>query len=148
TSLGLLMVAPLLLDLLWPIFLLLGWERVRIAPGLMAACPLDFVSYPWSHSLLMSVVWGMLLGRIYWAFTRYRAGALVVGLGVVSLWACGAIVHRRDLPLAPGRSPLIGLGLWHSIPATVAVEGALFVAGVWIYVASTRAEDGIGRFGL
>jgi len=32
-SLGPLMAAPILLDLLWPIFLLAGWERVRIGPG-------------------------------------------------------------------------------------------------------------------
>jgi hypothetical protein len=32
TSLGLLMAAPMLADLVWPIFLLLGVEHVRIDP--------------------------------------------------------------------------------------------------------------------
>jgi hypothetical protein len=32
-SLGALLAAPLLLDLLWPIFLLIGWEQVRIVPA-------------------------------------------------------------------------------------------------------------------
>ncbi len=45
-SLVLLIAAPLLLDLLWPIFLLTGWEEVRIDPGNTVVTPLDFVSYP------------------------------------------------------------------------------------------------------
>ena len=32
------------LDLLWPVFLLMGMERVRIQPGATAFTPLDFVS--------------------------------------------------------------------------------------------------------
>ena len=28
---------------------------------------------------------------------------------------------------------MVGLGLWYSVPATLAVEFALFGAGVWIY---------------
>src|SRR5207302_10549546 len=65
TSLGVLIAAPQLLDLLWPVFLLLGWERVRIDPGNTAMTPLAFDSYPISHSLLMSVVWGLVLGLLY-----------------------------------------------------------------------------------
>jgi hypothetical protein len=56
-SLGALMAAPMALDLLWPLFLLTGWEQVRIDPGNTAFTPLDFVFYPYSHSLAMSVVW-------------------------------------------------------------------------------------------
>jgi hypothetical protein len=48
-----LLAAPLLSDLLWPIFLLVGWEVVRIDPNGPKLAPFDFVSYPWSHSLLM-----------------------------------------------------------------------------------------------
>jgi len=33
TSLGTLFLAPSLADLLWPVFLLLGWERVRVTGG-------------------------------------------------------------------------------------------------------------------
>jgi len=37
TSLALLIAAALLADILWPIFLLLGWEHVRIDPAAMAS---------------------------------------------------------------------------------------------------------------
>ncbi len=52
TSLGTLVMAAQFLDLLWPLFLLLGVERVIIAPGSTAVTPLDFIFYPFSHSLL------------------------------------------------------------------------------------------------
>ena len=61
-SLGTLTLAAQFLDELWPILLLLGIEHVRIAPGVMRASPLVFVSYPISHSLLMAVVWGAAIG--------------------------------------------------------------------------------------
>jgi len=51
-SLAVLLAAPLVSDLLWPPLLLLGWERVRIDAGNTKLAPLDFVYYPWSHSLM------------------------------------------------------------------------------------------------
>ncbi|HXJ15727.1 MAG TPA: hypothetical protein VNM68_00855, partial [Candidatus Polarisedimenticolia bacterium] len=61
-SLGTLVLAAQFADLLWPILLLSGREEVRITPGITRMTPLDFVSYPWSHSLLMQMVWGVALG--------------------------------------------------------------------------------------
>ena len=61
-SLGSLIMAAQFADLLWPIFLLLGWEHVRIAPGITRVTPLDFISYQWSHSLVAQIVWGAALG--------------------------------------------------------------------------------------
>jgi len=58
-SLGALVFGAQLADLLWPIFLLLGWEQVRIDPGATRVTPLDFVSYPYSHSLLAELLWGL-----------------------------------------------------------------------------------------
>ncbi len=49
-SLGWLFAAAQFVDLLWPTLLLLGVERVRIAPGATAVTPLDFEHYPVSHS--------------------------------------------------------------------------------------------------
>ena len=57
-SLGTLTFAALLVDGVWPVFLLLGWEKVEIKPGITAVSPLDFVSYPYTHSLVAGVFWG------------------------------------------------------------------------------------------
>ncbi|MFZ5623371.1 MAG: metal-dependent hydrolase [Gemmatimonadota bacterium] len=138
--------APLFLDLLWPVFLSLGWEQVAIEPGATPFTPLDFISYPWSHSLVMSLFWGALLGAITWTVTRERTAALVVGSGVVSHWVLDWVTHRPDLPLAPTGAIRVGLGLWNSIPGTLIVEGALFVLGIWFYLRTTRPRDAVGRW--
>ena len=148
TSLGALTFAAQFLDELWPVFLLLGVERVRIVPGLMAASPLDFVHYPFSHSLLAAALWGMLIGAFYYAVRRYGRGALVLAGLVVSHWFLDVPMHRPDLPLYPGSRVLVGAGLWGSVPLTVAIELVLFVLGLAIYVRATRAVDAIGRWGL
>ena len=146
-GLGWLVAAPILLDLLWPIFLLAGLEVVRVDPGNTAVTPLDFVSYPWSHSLAMSLLWAALLAVLYRVVARDAAGAAVLAAGVVSHWALDAASHRPDMPLWPG-GPRVGLGLWNSVPATVAVEALLFAGGLAVYLATTRARDRTGALAL
>lgn len=147
TSLGTLFLAAQFLDLLWPSLLLLGVEQVRIAPGITRVTPLDFVSYPFSHSLALVLAWAVVVGGLYWVVRRYLAGALVVAAAVVSHWVLDLLVHRPDLPLVPG-GPKVGLGLWNSLPATLAVECAIFLAGLAIYLRCTRARDRIGKYGV
>jgi hypothetical protein len=175
TSLALLFAAAQFADLLWPLLVAIGLEQVRIAPGDTAFTPLDFVSYPYSHSLAWLVVWGVVFALIVVRLkpdttyasakpdTTYASGtgatqgsgtgvvsgfsrtfAILAAL-VVSHWVLDWITHRPDMPLYP-RSAKFGLGLWNSIPATLAIELVLFAAGVWVYAASTRARDGVGRW--
>lgn len=144
TSLGTLFAAAQLVDLVWPALVLLGVETVRIDPGNTAFTPLDFESYPWTHSLLVVLVWGAGFGLAYRARTGYTRGAWVVAALVLSHWLLDFVTHRPDLPLAPG-GPKVGLGLWNSVPATLVVEGALFVGGVFLYATGTRAKNRTGR---
>ena len=146
-SLATLLFAPLLLDGLWPIFLLLGWERVAIDPGNTAVCPLDFQSYPWSHSLLMTLVWAGLVGFAFRVVMRDVRGAMWLGGAVTSHWVMDFIAHRPDLPLWPG-GPRVGLGLWQLPIATAAVEIATFVLGIWLYLRVTRPRGWKGRLSL
>jgi hypothetical protein len=147
TSLGTLIAAAVLPDLLWPVFVLMGWEQVRIEAGNTAFTPLNFVSYPISHSLVAAIGWATLFAMLYYVFSRYRAGAVLIWVGVVSHWVLDWITHRPDMPLYPG-GPRLGLGLWNSVAATVIVEGLIYAVGVWIYVRVTRAKDRVGRWGL
>ena len=148
-SLGALFLACQLADLLWPTLVLLGIERVALAPGITRATPLDFQYYPYSHSLVALAVWGVAAGLAYRLATRSTWGAaLVLGLLVLSHWFLDLIVHRPDLAIVPGEGPKVGLGLWNSVPGTLAVEYLLFALGVWIYIKSTAARDRIGSIGL
>lgn len=148
TSLGTLILAAVFLDTLWPLFLLAGLERVRIDPGNTPVTPLDFEFYPYSHSLLLAAAWSVAFAGSYFVLRRYRAGALVAGICVFSHWVLDFVSHRPDLPLLPGGSARAGLGLWHSRPATIAVEGVLFAAGIAIYARTTVARDRTGRWAL
>jgi membrane-bound metal-dependent hydrolase YbcI (DUF457 family) len=145
TSLGTLLLAAQLPDLLWPLFLMLGWERVRIVPGITAVSPLDFVSYPFTHSLLADFGWGLLLAGLYLVIKKNRRGAFVIWACVLSHWLLDFISHRPDLPLYPG-SRLVGLGIWNSVSVTLLVEGGLFVAGAMIYSRVTRPRDKAGEY--
>jgi membrane-bound metal-dependent hydrolase YbcI (DUF457 family) len=148
TSLGTFILAAQWADLLWPILLLTGVERVRVVPGAMAANSLQFTSYPYSHSLLMLIVWGLLIGGLYYAVKRDARGAWIVGAVVLSHWVLDLIVHAPDLPLWPGSSVKLGLGLWNSIPGTLVAEFGLLALGLWVYLRTTRARDAIGRWAL
>jgi len=148
-SLAVLFAACQLADVLWPIFLLLGIEQVAIEPGNTAMTPLNFISYPYSHSLVMLCVWGVALGAIYVAVARAQlAAAIVLALLVVSHWVLDVVTHRPDMPIAPAGSARLGLGLWNSIPATMAVETAMFAAGVWLYLGAAPPRTRARTIGL
>jgi hypothetical protein len=147
TSLGTLIAAPTFADLLWPMFLLTGWERVTSVGGSNPFLTLHFDSYPISHSLLALIGWGVLFAVAYGMRTRYTRGAAVVGLLVISHWLLDFVVHVPDLPLYPG-SPKFGLELWRSVMGTIVLEGVMFVAGLAIYLSTTQARDRMGRYAV
>jgi|SRR5689334_4406493 len=146
-SLAVLLLASLFADVLWPILVLAGVEQVRIDPGNTAFTPLEFVSYPWSHSLLLLAVWGICLGSAYRIIFGGRRTVVVIALLVVSHWVLDWITHAPDMPLYPG-GPKEGLSLWNSVPLTMVVETLMFAAGLYVYMRTTRAKDAIGRWGF
>jgi hypothetical protein len=147
-SLGTLFLAAQFLDGLWPLFLLGGVEHVEIAPGDTAFTPLAFVDYPISHSLAMSTVWAVALGAACYLVRRLRGAAVMIGALVMSHWVLDWLSHRPDLPLYPGGATRVGLGLWNSVPGTLAVETAMFAAGLGLYLAATSARDRTGVVAL
>jgi hypothetical protein len=144
-SLAMLLIASQWADTIWPIFVGLGIEQVRIDPGNTVVTPLDFVSYPYSHSLAALLVWGLVVGVAYRMIAGGRRTVWVLSALVVSHWLLDYITHRPDMPLYPGGAKY-GLTLWNSLPATMAVETVLYAAGIWIYMTSTRPRDAIGRW--
>ena len=148
SSLGTLTFAAQLLDEIWPIFILLGIERVRVAPGFMPANALEFVYYPFTHSLAMSVAWGLLVGGVHFAMKRDLRTATILGALVVSHWVLDVPVHGPDLELWPGSGIRVGLGAWRSVALTMVLELGIFALGVASYLRQTRARDRIGSVGL
>ncbi len=147
-SLGTYFLAAQFLDLLWPTFLLLGWEKVEIDPGNTVMTPLNFISYPYTHSLLMALLWSGAVGFIYWLFKKNKTGALVLGFCVLSHWILDLLVHRPDLPLYPGDSAMFGFGLWNHPPIAIVLESLIFFAGVILYLRFTKAKNKTGSYAL
>jgi hypothetical protein len=146
TSLGTLVMAAQFADLLWPVFVLLGLERVAIVPGITTATPLDFTSYPFSHSLLADIGWASLFAGFYQIMKRNSRGALCLWFVVMSHWVLDFVTHRPDLPLYPGSSTFVGLGLWNSRAGTILVEVAMYVLGTFLYTKVTRPRNAVGVY--
>jgi hypothetical protein len=138
-SLGTLFLAVQLADLLWGVFLLLGWERVRIDPGFTAVTPLQFLEYPISHSLFGMSMWALLGAAVYYSWptrdtSRHWQAAALVGFAILSHFPLDVLVHAPDLPLWGQDSPKLGLGLWNNPTATLLLELVTLAAGVAVYV--------------
>jgi hypothetical protein len=139
-SLGTLFIATQLADLLWGIFLLLGWEHVRVLPDDNPLLTLQFYDYPISHSLVGALGWGLAAAALYYSWptrdtTRHWQAAALVGAAVASHWFLDLVVHVPDLPLAGNDSPKLGLGLWRHPGLSVALELLVLGAGLALYVA-------------
>ena len=148
-SLGLWFLAVQFLDLLWPVFLLLGWEHVRVLPDENPLLTLQFYDYPITHSLVGAAAWAALFAGIWIAQRRQRAASrtltprseaprasrvgVLLAAGVLSHWILDVVSHRPDMPVLP-HGPYLGLGLWNSVPATLLVELTMFAGGVTLYL--------------
>jgi hypothetical protein len=105
-SLGTLVLSAQFADCLWPLLLVMGFEQVQIVPGITRVTPLDFVSYPILHSLLMQLVRGLLLAAIYFFLRKDFRTATVVG----------ALLPRHGLLDYFSHRALSALALWLAIP--------------------------------
>ena len=147
-SLGTLFLAAQFADLLWPVLLLAGIERVEIRPGATPVNAFVFSWYPYSHSLAALVLWGFLFAAAHRAVRRVPARvSLLLAALVVSHWVLDYASHLRDMPIGLS-GPFVGLGLWRSRSATAVVETVLYLAGVAIYARSTEARDRTGTVAL
>ena len=74
-SLGTLIAAAQLIDLIWPVLVLMGVERVAVEPGNTVVTPLNFQHYPYTHSLLAVLGWAALASGLYWILTHFKQRA-------------------------------------------------------------------------
>jgi hypothetical protein len=146
-SLGTYVLAAMLADLAWCLFLLAGIEHVQFKPGSGAANYLAAWDVPWSHSLLMGVVWAALFTAIYVVGGRDTRAARILFAVIVSHWLLD-VVTDWEMPLAPGVRQTFGFRLWTSVPATLVVEGGFWLAGIVLYIRATRAKARTGVFAL
>jgi hypothetical protein len=143
-----LMTAALLADILWCGFLIAGVEHAAIRPGITRVNPLDLYDFPLSHSLLTDAIWAALFAGIYCLRSHSARAARVIVAAVLSHWVLDFVSHRPDMPLVPGVHKYFGLGLWNSVPATVVVEGGMWLAAIILYVRGSDARGPAGVYGF
>ncbi len=147
-SLAMLFIAVQFLDLIWPIFVLLGIEHLSIDPGNTAITPLNFEYYPYSHSLMMAVIWGLILALVYWLLTKNKRGSWLLAGLVFSHWVLDLITHRPDLPISPFSDMKLGLGLWNYPSAAIVVELTIFLLGAFVYFKAGKPPRRIAYWAL
>jgi hypothetical protein len=134
-----LFVAVQFLDYIWATLVLLGIEKLRIVKGFTAGSMNDSYFHPYSHSLVTAVLWSSAAALCYNPLCRslgYRytkSTALVIGVAVFSHWILDLIAHPRDLPLYDNTAK-VGFGLWNYRDPEFALEIALLVVGIVLYL--------------
>ena len=145
-NVGAFIAAALLLDLLLWILILLGWESVFIPSNFASTHQPEYV-FPYSHGLAASLTWSAIAGAAGFVWcahlpvAKWRAAALIAA-AVFSHWLLDALVHQPEMPLAGVRSIKVGLALWQSMPAALAIESAIVVAGLWLFMPGSGLSRG------
>jgi len=147
-SLAILFVAVQFLDLLWPIFVLLGIETFEIEAGNTAMTPINFTSYPYSHSLLMSIIWAILFALVYFLITKNKKGSVLIAALVFSHWILDFITHGADLQISPFSNTRVGLGLWNAPIFEMIFEIGLFATGIYMYFKTVNPKRKIAFWSL
>lgn len=144
-SLGTLVFAALLADVLAFTLVAAGVEHFRIATDVQRN-RLIGENIVYSHSLLMDVLWGALLAGAYFVWRRHACGAWILFAAVVSHWPLDLVSHRPDMRIGPGIPRAFGFGLWNSIPATLMVEGGMWLLAIVLYVRVSRPKKRTGVY--
>ena len=145
-SLGTMILAAMLADVLWCVFMLAGVEDVRITTGRGAANYFQPINIAYSHSLVMLFVWGAVFAGVHFLSRRSKRSAVLLFLLVLLHWPLDVIAHKADMPLAPGLTKQFGIGLWTNIIATIIVEGGLWLLSIIIYLRTTRSRNKLALF--
>ncbi|OPY38989.1 MAG: hypothetical protein A4E35_00221 [Methanoregula sp. PtaU1.Bin051] len=121
-------------DLLWPVVILTGREKVTVSPDNPLQNAIGFTSYPYSHSLVMGTLIAAVPGLAIAYVVSPLAGVVFVAASA-SHWVLDVVTHLRDLPvLGTGNDAKVGLGLWNYPKQAFVIELA-FYAGVTVLAA-------------
>ncbi len=128
-----LLVSTQLLDIAFIPFYLAGLEYMEpIGEGGYANMMIyAFYTHSLVGALLLSLLFGI-LGAKFWG----KKSGVIIGAVIFSHWILDLLVHRPDIPIFPGNAgnfPLLGLGLWQSVPASILVEFLLIAIGSFLY---------------
>jgi hypothetical protein len=137
-SLGSLIAASLLIDLLLWSFILLGWESVVIPENFTETHQPSF-TFPFSHSLSAAIIWSTLAGSVAFLWYSERKGVslravFMISVAVFSHWLLDFTVHNAQIPLLADTSFKVGLGLWDNMTIALLFESFIMLAGLYLFL--------------
>ena len=119
--------------------------RMDFTKGLTYLSPAHI---PWSHGLVMCIVWSVAADAIAYALYRNRQTGILIGLMVFSHWLLDFLAYK-NLPLFFSDSPQVGIGLVTSGPGVIIgiiIEVGLIAGGMAAYwMARKRALKSAAR---
>ena len=144
-----LFIAVQWMDICWAVFVLLGIEKVRIEPGITAANPLDLYYMPYTHSLPAALAWSAAGAVVYRVAAKPHtwSAPAIVAAAVFSHWILDLLVHRPDLALF-GNGFKVGLGLWNYPLASLLLESAVLLGGLYLYMRATKPTSRSGCYAM
>ena len=115
-------------DLLWSLLVPAGFEKVKVNPDSPLQKYVVFEKYPYSHSLVLTNVWSLLVGL---ALAIILANPLILPVFVLvsaSHWILDTVVHLKDLPvLGFDGDTKVGAGLWKRGGLAAIIEYVFYV---------------------
>jgi hypothetical protein len=149
-SLGWLFIATQFVDILFFPFVVMGIENLKFSPGYTQVNDFNMDYYPFTHGLLASIIWALLLFVIVRYFILRKKPfakkvAMVLAIGVLSHWFTDLLVHTPDLPLVCDE-PKLGLGLWNNKLITFVLEALLLILGLLYYLQKTKPLSNSGKY--
>jgi hypothetical protein len=152
-SLGVLFLAVQFVDILFFPFVLMGIEHFDIIENYTESTHFHLTFMPYTHSFFAALFWASAVYFFIKLIPRkatlvQKKVATVMAIAVLSHWFLDLIVHTPDLPLLSDHSIKFGFGLWNNAIATYLLEAALLMAGIGVYLKSTKATSLVGKYGV
>ncbi len=144
-----LFVAAQWVDFLWAAFVIAGVEKVRLVENFIGVNPLDLYFMPYTHGLPSAALLSLFIGGVAAVALKgdRMAIVLVVGVTAFSHWLLDWVVHAPDLPIVFDEMK-VGMALWAYPYASVPVEIALVLGGVWFYDRAAPSPTRAGTIAL
>ena len=136
-------------DLVWPVLVLMGRERVTVGRNDPLQRSIRFDSYPFSHSLVLSNLFTLVPAAIVALLYDSVLIGVLFWVAAISHWVLDLVVHMHDLPVLGfgGKDNKLGFGLWQ-YPRTAFVTEYIFFATVVLLTAPPTAYVGVLSGGL
>jgi len=144
-----LLISVQFVEILWVLLNLLGVEHTWTDPDVNTVGDIHLGYMPYSHSLISSILFAVLVWFIVGKLYKYRIVAIAVAIGVFSHIVLDMLTHTRDISLFPFLlEQKIGVGLYAIPMAAFFVEMAYGVFCWWVFRGSKALLATILAFNL